>query len=334
MRVTFFFLLILLISISCDRDISRKPTEKRIEIQEKVVHLPDFSADSAYQFIAGQLAFGPRVPGTEAHEACYKWLVEIMTQFADTVLVQQFKQRVYNRNIFEGKNIISSFNPAAKKRILLAAHWDSRPYADHDPDPKNHRTPIDGANDGASGVGVLMELSRLLHQSPLSENLGIDIIFFDLEDYGPPADERSFGDDEFWALGSQYWARNPHQRNYQAQFGILLDMVGAADAVFPREAFSMQYAAWVLDRVWDAASNLGYGHIFVNRNGPPISDDHMPINQVLKIPMIDIIHLDENSINSTFFEQWHTLGDNLSQIDPRTLLIVGQVVTKVVYEAQ
>lgn len=298
------------------------------------VEVPAFNADSAWQFVAKQLAFGPRVPGHKAHEACADWMSNKMSNWADTVIVQSFRARAYTKAILDGKNIISSFNPSATKRILLAAHWDSRPYADHDPDNTKHRTPIDGANDGASGVGVLMEIARLIHTQKLPQNIGLDIVFFDLEDYGPHNDERSNGDDDFWALGSQHWARTPHIPGYKANFGILLDMVGAKNAVFPREYYSQQYAAWVLDKVWRTAQNMGYDNYFSNRPGMPINDDHIAVNQIAGIPMIDIIHQDPNSSNGTFYEHWHTSNDNLAQIDKETLRVVGEVVTRVVYETK
>ncbi len=218
---------------------------------------------------------------------------------------------------------------------MLAAHWDSRPYADHDANSDNHRTPIDGANDGASGVGVLLEIARLLDENPIDENLGgVDIVLFDLEDYGPATQERNQYSEDTWALGSQYWAKTPHIPGYQAQFGILLDMVGAADPEFPREYFSQQYASWVLDKVWRKAFDLGYGSYFVNRPGSPISDDHVPMNEIAGIPTINIIHLDPNSTNGTFFDHWHTVNDNLSIIDKETLRIVGEVVASVIYYEQ
>jgi len=309
-----------------------QPSESSRAVTNTII--PVFNADSAYAMVAAQLAFGPRVPGTESHKACANWMTERMNAWADTVIVQEFRTRVYTKQVFNGVNIISVFNPAATRRILLGAHWDSRPYADHDPDLANRRKPIDGANDGASGVGVLMEVARLLQSQPLPQNLGVDIIFFDLEDYGPHNDERTAGDDDMWALGSQHWARNPHKTGYKAQFGILLDMVGASGAVFPREMFSQQYAAWVLDRVWRTAQRLGYGQAFVNRPGPPINDDHLPVNRIAGIPMINIIHIDQNSSNGTFYEYWHTMNDNLSQIDPQTLKMVGDVVVHTIYEAQ
>ncbi len=315
---------------------TQKPTAKDSDKkQSRQVEIPIFSADSAYSYVAEQLAFGPRVPGSSAHAKAADWLLNHLLRHADTALIQPFKARVYNNNIFDGKNIIGIFNPQARKRILLAAHWDSRPYADHDPDPQNRRQPIDGANDGASGVGVLLEIARLLREKPLDASLGVDIIFFDLEDYGPHQDDpRSGSSEEHWALGSLHWARNPHVPGYRAQFGILLDMVGAPNAVFPREYFSQQYASWVLDKVWRTAQRLGYDDKFVNKPGAPISDDHLPVNQIAGIPMINIIHLDPNSSNGTFYEYWHTLGDNLSQIDPKTLKAVGEVVTRVIYETK
>ncbi len=334
MKPLIYFSLMLILLASCNGATQKQAKKESAPIAKKTFETPVFSADSAYNFVAAQLAFGPRVPGSAAHAACATWFAEKMAAFADTVIVQGFKARVYDKNIFDGKNIISVFNPEAKKRILLAAHWDSRPYADHDPDPANHRTPIDGANDGASGVGVLMEIARLLHQSPLEKTLGVDIIFFDLEDYGPHNDERSYGDEDYWALGSQHWSRNFHKPGYRAQFGILLDMVGAPGAVFPREYYSQQYAPWVLDKVWKTASNLGYGNVFVNKPGLPITDDHIPVNRNAGIPMINIIHIDQNSSNGTFYEYWHTMNDNLSQIDPKTLRMVGEVVAKVVFEEQ
>lgn len=324
-------LFVVLLVTSCN-GVTKKQSNQQTTVPVARVKPPLFQADSAYAFVAKQLAFGPRVPGSPAHLACAKWMSEKMSALADTVVVQSFKARVYTKDVIEGKNIIASFNPKASRRIILAAHWDSRPYADHDPDPAKHRTPIDGANDGASGVGVLIEIARLLKLQPVDPKTGIDIIFFDLEDYGPHNSVRTGGDDDYWALGSQHWSRNPHIPGYQAHYGILLDMVGAAGAVFPREYYSQQYASWVLDKVWRRAQELGYEAYFSNRPGLPINDDHIPVNRIAGIPMIDIIHQDTGSTNGTFYEHWHTSNDNLSQIDRETLRVVGEVVTSVIYE--
>lgn len=334
--IRFAVLIPILAVVSACNGTTRKPTASEgVKQPSRPMEIPAFSSDSAYRYVAEQLAFGPRVPGTTAHVKAAEWLFQQLQLRADTAMIQPFKTRVYNNTIIDGSNIIGIFNPQAKKRILLAAHWDSRPYADHDPNPANRRKPIDGANDGASGVGVLLEIARLLRNKPLESGIGIDIIFFDLEDYGPHQDDpRNQSRDELWALGSQHWSRNPHMAGYRAQFGILLDMVGASGAVFPREYFSQQYASWVLDKVWRTAQRMGYDYMFVNKPGAPISDDHLPVNQIAGIPMINIIHLDPNSSNGTFFEYWHTLGDNLSQIDPKTLQAVGEVVTRVIYESK
>ncbi|MBE0637522.1 MAG: M28 family peptidase [Bacteroidales bacterium] len=292
--------------------------------------VPGFDADSAYYFVARQLSFGPRVPGTSAHAQCAKWLEETMKQFTPDVIVQEFKARVYNSQVLGGKNIIAVFNPQMQRRILLAAHWDSRPYADHDPDPANHGKAIDGANDGASGVGVLLEIARQLsRQSP---SAGVDIILFDLEDYGPPQDKQTYESTDMWGLGSQHWARNPHVPRYTANFGILLDMVGAPNARFPMEGFSMYYAPDINKKIWTLAGKLGYGEYFIFEQGGYITDDHYYVNKIARIPMINIIHLDETSSNGSFYEHWHTVNDNLDQIDQNTLKIVGEVVLNVIYK--
>ena len=246
---------------------------------KKTVTVPSFNADSAYQFVAKQTSFGPRVPETEAHAQCAEWLTAKMNEYADTVIVQEFRTRLFNDKGIDGQNIVGVFNPNAKKRIVLCAHWDSRPYADHDPDAANTRKPIDGANDGASGVGVLLECARLFKTQPLSESLGIDIVLFDLEDYGPHQDEAEVYYDEsvnHWALGSQHWSKHPHVYGYKAFYGILLDMVGGSNPNFQKEYFSQGYAAWVSNKVWRKAADLGYRPYFSNELGTVISDDHYP----------------------------------------------------------
>ena len=245
---------------SCDNKQNSKPAAQPAP-QVKQVVIPDFNADSAYNYVKKQLDFGPRVPGSVAHKQCAEWFVDFFSDKADTVYVQDFRTRLYDGRGIDGKNIIAAFNPEAKKRILLAAHWDSRPFADHDPDEKNWNTPIDGANDGASGVGVLMEIARILNDNPV--NIGVDIILFDLEDYGAPYFLNLMTNDD-WALGSQYWAKNPHIYNYRAYFGILLDMVGASNPKFPKEYYSQQFAPALSNDVWKIARELGYDEYFTN----------------------------------------------------------------------
>jgi len=302
---------------------------------KKTIIVPQFNADSAYQYVAMQTQFGPRVPETKAHADCAAWLTAKLGEFADTVIVQDFRTRLFNEKGIDGQNIVAVFHPKAKKRIVLCAHWDSRPYADHDPDEANSRTPIDGANDGASGVGVLLECARQFKLQALPEHLGVDIVFFDLEDYGPHQTEAELYYDEsvnHWALGSQYWSKHPHVYGYKAYYGVLLDMVGGSNPNFPKEYYSQGYAAWVSNKIWRKAYDLGYRPYFNNELGPIVSDDHLPMNQMAGIPTVDIIDLQPESSNGCFPEVWHTLNDNLENIDKATLGMVGDVLLHTVYE--
>ena len=302
---------------------------------KKTIIVPQFNADSAYQYVAMQTQFGPRVPETKAHADCAAWLTAKLGEFADTVIVQDFRTRLFNEKGIDGQNIVAVFHPKAKKRIVLCAHWDSRPYADHDPDEANSRTPIDGANDGASGVGVLLECARQFKLQALPEHLGIDIVFFDLEDYGPHQTEaEQYYEEEVnhWALGSQYWSKHPHVYGYKAYYGVLLDMVGGSNPNFPKEYYSQGYAAWVSNKIWRKAYDLGYRPYFNNELGPIVSDDHLPMNQMAGIPTVDIIDLQPESSNGCFPEVWHTLNDNLENIDKTTLGMVGDVLLHTIYE--
>lgn len=288
---------------------------------------PEFRADSAYSFIQKQVDFGPRVPGSDAHKACRDWLVAKLEGYADRVIKQDGVMPVYTGKKMNFTNIIASFNPEQGNRILLCAHWDTRPYADQDSDPANHKKPIAGANDGGSGVGVLLEVARLLKENPVS--IGVDIVLFDLEDYGQPDFAEGPKLADTYALGSQHWSKNPHVPGYQAKYGILLDMVGAANSRFRVEGFSQQYAPSVVQKVWGTAAELGYGATFPMEMGPPIQDDHFYVNTVKGIPTVDIIHLENNGYR-TFHSSWHTMQDDMSVIDPMTLKAVGQTVLTVV----
>ena len=334
MRKIFVFFAVVVLFCACGERQPGNPESGKSENKKSTV-VPQFNADSAYRFVAAQTAFGPRVPETEAHAQCGDWLVAKLGGYADTVIVQGFRTRLYNDKGIDGKNIIAVFNPEARKRIVLCAHWDSRPFADHDADEALSHQPIDGANDGASGVGVLIECARQFKLQPLDERLGIDIILFDLEDYGPRQEQALEYYDEnvnHWALGSQYWAKQPHVYGYKAYFGILLDMVGGSNPNFQKEYYSQGYAAWVSNKVWRKAYDLGYRSSFSNELGTMISDDHLPMNQIAGIPTIDIIDLQPNSSNGCFPEVWHTHNDNLEHIDKATLGMVGDVVLHVVYE--
>ncbi len=290
--------------------------------------VPAFDRDSAYNFIAKQVSFGPRVLGSEGHEQCKSWLVEKFKSYGATVIEQDFDAEVYTGEKFPATNIIAQYNLNARKRILLAAHWDTRHIADSPLSEERRDEPILGADDGGSGVGVLLEIARLLNSNPIG--MGVDIILFDAEDYGD-SENNTVEADKSWALGSQYWSANMHKSGYRAQYGILLDMVGADDARFPKEQYSVQFAGPLVDKVWDLANRMGYGNYFVNVNGGGVNDDHIPVNTVARIPMIDIINLPAESRNNSFGEHWHTHNDNLDVINKRTLGAVGQVVTAVIY---
>ena len=315
--------------LSCENN-NGKPGAKKTKAHKVSIIVPDFNPDSAFKFVKTQVEFGPRVPNTEAHSKCAEYLYNSLKMYADTAMIQNFKVRAFDGTVLNGKNIIGSFFPKRNSRVLLCAHWDSRPFADYDPNPDHHNTPIDGANDGGSGVGVLLEIARQIStQKPV---IGVDIIFFDAEDYGPPKDKQSQSEENFWALGSQYWSKNPHVTNYYAKYGILLDMVGAKGATFYMEGYSLYYAPQVVKKVWNTAHRLSYQSYFIFEQLGYIDDDHKPINEILGIPTIDIIHLDQKSSNSTFFEHWHTVNDKIDVIDKQTLKVVGQTLLTVLFE--
>ena len=323
----------IVIFYSCDgpRERDQQPAGDP-ETPAKEINVPDFNADSAYHFIERQMDLGPRVPGTKAHREAAVLLASTLRQFADTVIVQEFKARVYNGKVLNGRNIIASFLPARKARIAVAAHWDSRHVADHDPDPQRRNEPVPGANDGASGTGVILEIARILAEA--SPPVGVDLLLFDLEDYGPPQDDQSRGDNQAWGLGSQYWSRNPHDRYYNPRLVILLDMVGAEGAQFLQEGFSMHFAPDKVRKVWKTGQRIGYGEYFVDRQGGYINDDHYFINTIRNIPAINIIHLDPGSVNGSFFEYWHTTDDTLDKIDRESLKAAGQTVLTVIFEEE
>ncbi len=327
-KVNLFLLVFAFVLTSCGQ--SHHSGNNRAENHQKTTHvIPDFNADSAYAYTAKQVSFGPRVPGTKAHDACEDWIVGKLKQWSDTVIVQPFEARTYDGVMRKGQNIIASFSPRNPNRILLLAHWDSRPFADHDPDQSKWHHPIDAANDGASGVAILMDMARQFHAH--HPNIGVDIVLTDLEDWGPPAFLHKPGKESDWALGAQYWAHHPQVPGYSAKFGVLLDMVGAKNPTFLKEKFSIEYAAYYVNLIWNTAAGLGYDNYFVNKTGFYIDDDHIFINKIAGIPTVDIIQQDGSSPNGTFWKYWHTSHDTMDKIDKNTLKAVGQVMLTIVY---
>jgi len=276
---------------------------------------PPFSADSAYAYVAKQVAFGPRVPGTPAHQACGDWLVRKLSGWAGEVSEQKTTVKAWDGKTLPLRNITARFNPDNPSRVLLCAHWDTRPIADEDTSRQSE--PIPGANDGASGVAVLLELARQLHRN--NPGIGIDMVLFDVEDYGNAQVENSY------CLGSQYWATQARKSGYTAQYGILLDMVGSEGAVFYREGISMHYAPDVVERVWRAAATAGHRSYFVYNQEPfpPLTDDHFYVNQIAGIPTIDIIQYDRDNPKG-FGDFWHTHRDDMAIISRQTLRAVGE----------
>lgn len=308
------------------------PDVQEVEEAEKLNPVgPTFNADSALAFCEVQCDFGPRIMNSEAHEKCGKWIVEKFRQFGCEVETQKADLKGYDGTILKNTNIIAHYNPKATTRILLCAHWDSRPWADNDPDSANWRKPVMAANDGASGVGVMLEIARLLQaDKKLNAQIGVDFVCFDAEDWGTPqwADVQDQGDS--WALGAQYWSENK-SADYQPRYGILLDMVGGQGAQFYREGMSMQYASSIVKKVWRVARQAGYGSFFPNSDGGMITDDHIPVNQKAKIPTIDIIPYYPDCQQSSFGPTWHTVSDDMAHLDKNTLKAVGQTIIQVLY---
>lgn len=307
---------------------------------------PAFSADSAMAFCQAQCDFGPRTMNSEAHERCVRWIADRFRQYGCEVALQQATLRGYDGTPLRATNIVATARqkrdtpaPEARPHVLLCAHYDSRPWADNDPDEAHHHTPVMAANDGASGIGVMLELARLLH---LADSARADVTFvcFDAEDWGVPqwADEPD--DAQSWALGAQHWAkshaaaRGAASANVPANdfsYGILLDMVGGQGARFHQEAYSLEYAPQVVDRVWRAAVVVGYGSFFPASLGGKITDDHVPVNQEAGIPCIDIIPYYPDCEASSFGPTWHTVQDDMQHLDPVTLKAVGQTLVQVLY---
>lgn len=298
-----------------------------------------FSGDSAYAYVAGQVAYGPRVPGTDAHHDCVQYIGRTLESLGARVEIQTGDVRRYDGRIQHVANICAYLAADSgytnQPAILLCAHYDSRPWADQEEDYAQRRTPIAGANDGASGVGVLMEVTRQWQQLK-ERKRPVQIVLFDCEDMGTPAFYTGQQLPDTWCLGAQLWGRSRQQsaisnRQSAIEFGILLDMVGDPNAVFPREYYSEQYAGKYVERIWRAAEQLGYSHRFVSSKAYPITDDHYYVNTIARIPCVDIIHYQPNS-ETGFAWWWHTQQDDMSNISPNTLQEVGRVIVKVISE--
>lgn len=316
----FYFITLLVISlilISCGEE------GAGLEFSEQGRTVPEFSSDRAYQYIQDQVNFGPRVPGTPAHVETKNYFREHFQNTAGqrSMFVQEFEMEVYGDTL-PLFNIIASFGLEHSDRIVLAAHWDSRPRAEEDSDDPD--SAILGADDGGSGVGVLLEFANIFAEYDLP--IGVDIILFDGEDYGEVSDLDNY------FLGSRYWSQNPPVPGYNPRFGILLDMVGGTEAVFPKEGFSMTYAPNLVNEIWSIGAEFGHGDLFIDERGGRIQDDHIIVQRYTGIPMINIIHHTVNPNGSVNFPlYWHTHNDNMDIIDKAVLQAVGDVVLELIY---
>lgn len=294
-----------------------------LEFSEQGRSVPEFFSDRAFEYIEAQVELGPRVPNSEAHRRAVQLYRDHFNDTAGNraVFIQEFEQEVYGENL-QLFNVIASFGVQHTDRIVLAAHWDTRPRGERDPDVPEE--PIPGADDGASGVGVLMELANIFaeHDVPI----GVDIILFDGEDYGEE------GDLDNYFLGSRHWSQNPPVPGYAPRFGILLDMVGGEGAVFPKEGYSMRFAPALVDEIWSIADEFGHSDLFLNERGGEIADDHIIVQQYADIPMINIIHHRLNEDGSVAFPPyWHSQQDDIDIIDPDVLQKVGDVLLELIY---
>ena len=316
------FLILFITIVACNSN-NKNVVEKKPKVK---INVPNFNSDSAYFFVEQQVSFGPRVISSKAWDQCSKYLTNKLESYGAKVIVQQAPITTYDQKKHILRNIIGSYSPEKNNRIALFAHWDSRHVADYD--TINTSKPILGANDGGSGVAVLLEIARNINIK--NPKIGVDIIFFDAEDYGQPENSKFPNMNDSWCLGSQYWSKNPHKQNYFAKYGVLLDMVGGKDAEFWQEGISSYYASNIIKKVWDVAHNIGYSNFFIYKKSPQIMDDHYYVNTIAGIPTIDIIEYDPFS-KTNFNKHWHTHADNMNNVDRKTLKAVGQIVMRVIY---
>lgn len=268
----------------------------------------EFDGAAALEAVRAQVAFGPRVPGTAAHQRAGDWLAAELGRRADTVLVQRWTHTTADGLALPMRNLLARFRPQEARRVLYVAHWDSRPIADSDPDPAKRGRPVLGANDGGTGVAVLLGVAEALARK--APEVGVDLLLVDGEDLG------DFETNTDVLVGSRYFADHLPEPGYAPLFGVLWDMVGDEEPVFKQEAYSVRGAPEVVQRVWSTAQRLGYGAIFTNLTVLGITDDHVPL-LAKGLRVIDVIDLD--------YPWHHTVDDTPDKVSPRTLQIVGDV---------
>lgn len=308
-----------LLSFSCHSNQSGQQSAGNEVPAATAAAVGHFDADSAYAYVQKQVDFGPRIPNTPAHDACANWMISVLRPLADSLTVQKTTVSTHGHS-YGCTNIIAHFKPQATSRVLVLAHWDTRAFADGDSATLHEH--FDGADDGASGVGVLVEIARQLHSQPPA--VGVDLLCTDVEDAGLE------GDDNSWGLGTQYWSEQAKTRGYHAMYGILLDMVGGKGSHFYREGLTKQFAGPQSTMVWNTGNRIGYSDYFIytDLGDVSITDDHAFVNKITGIPTLDIIALQGNG---DFMPWHHTVNDNMKIIDKNTLKAVGQTVLQVLY---
>jgi len=275
----------------------------------------EFSGKQAMEYVTRQVAFGPRVPGTPAHEAMAAWLDSMARVRADSVTLQKWWHHAASGDSVLMTNVLAQFNLRATERVLYLAHWDTRPRADQDATDKN--SPIPGADDGGSGVAVLLGVADALKKLP--PTVGVDLLFVDGEDYG------TFGPPRVDVLiGAAWYAQHP-VAGTRPLFAVLFDMIGHKNLQIPIEENSQVAAPDVVDRFWGTAERMGYGHIFVRTPTGGVTDDHVPLIDA-GIRTIDVIDLSN-------YPYWHTMQDTPDKESAQSLEAVGNVAVGVIREA-
>ena len=318
--LTFAIIAFVILPQGCQEDSKKPSPENEVTVNRTKRSIPPFDGNRAYANIQAQLDFGFRVPGTEAHTQVIEWITNEMEKNGAKVIQQKFKADFLSEKNVQCTNIMAQLHPERTERVLLAAHFDSRMVAEKDDERQDE--PIPGADDGGSGVAVMIELARIVNEQGI--DIGVDFLFFDAEDQGDPDVHDN------WALGSKFWSNNLAPKNYTAEFGILLDMVGSKNASFGREGNSLKYARNLQSKIWKLAQSMGYSDYFQDFITGGVMDDHVFVNENAKIPMVDIINISPDDRRS-FGEYHHTHEDNMDIISKRTLRVVGQVVLAVLY---
>ena len=319
MKIFILITIFVLIVAGCSQD-SPKPVAQKAQPQKPAITVPQFDGANAFKYLTAQTDFGPRNPNSKGHDNCLQYLQSEMRKYADAVNLQPFTMPGYKNETLKLTNIISSFNLQSTSRILLVSHWDTRPMADQETLAQKKNKPVLGANDGASGIAIMLEMARHFKSAP--PPIGVDMLFVDGEDYGNESDLKNY------FLGARYFAK--HKPNgYAPVFAILLDMVGDKQLEIKREPYSLRFAPDIVNLVWSTAKEIGVSQ-FADAEQRPVADDHLPLNEagIRTIDLIDFDYPDETN------KYWHTLEDTPDKCSSESLEAVGKVLLTVIYRQQ